>query len=533
MQPKFKVLPLRRAAILAVLLLLCRIAAAEELASSTTVFVKDIKLRGDNIVPQPVLDRLLPRYTNRTVSAEELLDLAQQLTAYLIEQGYINSGVILPDQKIDDGTIYLRVVAGRVARVVVTGSKHLSSRYVASRLGLPSGEPFNMNDAVRRLQLLERDPRIKKLNAELKPSVERGSALLNVDIEEARAYGASVGFDNHISPNVGAKEAVVDLYHLNLLGFGDSASVFYQRAEGFSGGSVAYSIPLNARDTRLSVSFNRNTSRIVSEPFAQLDIEGTTTRYGVGIRQPLIDSLRSELGVGIGLQRERVDSFLLGEPFSFSVSDENGRSQVTVVQFMQDWVLRSPERVVALRSSFNLGIDALQATVGGEGDGRFLEWLGQGELLQKWSWLDSTFGVKLNVHLSNDTLPSYRKFALGGANSVRGYRENLITRDNGYLVSLAWTVPLFRAPISWLGGAQADGRVTVSPFADYGYGWDHVEPAGEHLDLASIGFDIQWRMGRNSSVDLQLAKGLIEREIPAYDKVLQDDGVHFGIRLGF
>jgi len=505
---------------------------ANELAS-TSIVVREIKIEGPDIISHSLLDELLPRYTNKEVSAEDLLQLAQQLTVHLIEQGYVNSGVILPDQKVENGIVRLQVIAGHVNSIVVSGNRHLSDSYIASRLRSTDSGPFNINNAVRRLQLLQRNPRILKLNAELKPSVVRGTALLNVDVEEARAYGGSIGIDNHISPNVGTQEAVLDFYHLDLLGQGDAFTFDYRKAEGFSSASVAYGMPLNAHDTTIAVNYDRNTSKIVSQPFARLDIEGATTSYGAALRHPFVNTLQSELTLGIGLQKERVESFLLGEPFSFSASDQEGISQVTLVQLTQDWVNRSAARVIALRSSINVGIDALHASVGGEGDGRFLEWLLQSEWLQKFKWQGSTLGVKLQLHLSNDTLPAYRKYPLGGASSVRGYRENLSTRDNGFLASLEWAVPVGRLPVPWLSQNQSDGQLTLIPFVDYGHGWDYLKTASKPVDLASVGLGAQWRKGKNSSVDLQLAKALISRERPTYDRVLQDDGVHFSVRIGF
>jgi len=506
---------------------------AADLASSTAIVVRDIKIDGDDIISHQLLNELLPRYRNRTTSADELLQLAQQLTAHLIEQGYVNSGVILPDQKVEDGVVHLQVIAGSVQTIVVSGNKQVSQRYIAARVATPKSEPFNINDSVRRLQLLERNPRIKKLNAELKPSVARGTALLNIDVEEERAYGYGAAIDNHLSPNVGANQATLDFYHLSLFGWGDTLAVNYRYAEGFSGGSLSYSVPINSYDTTVAATYDHNTTEIVTEPFAQLEIEGKTTGYGIALRQPFDYSLNTQFSVGLGLRKERVESFLLGEPFSFSVSNPDGVSQATLVQLTQEWVNRSAARVTALRSSFNIGVDALQASVGGEGDGRFVEWLAQGEWLQKMAWRDNTLGLKLQLHLSDDVLPAYRKYPLGGANSVRGYRENLLTRDNGVLASIEWTVVVARLPVKWLGKGPSDGQLSVLPFLDYGYGWDYYDTPNAPLDIASIGLGVRWQMARNSSVDLQLAKALIDRDNLVTDRVLQDDGVHFSVRVGF
>jgi hemolysin activation/secretion protein len=512
-------------------------AHAEDLSSLAAIHVREIRLQGPALIEPAVLADVLPRYQGREVSADELLQLAQWLTTHLVERGYVNSGVVLPDQKIDAGIVYFQVIGGRIERIEVSGNRSLPDRYIAERLANHSQAVFNINDAVRQLRQLERDPRIKKLNAELKPSVERGAALLNVDVEEAPMYGASVGVDNYISPNVGAIEAVVDAYHLNVIGFGDALTGGLRYAEGYTGVSAAYAMPTNANGGLLTLAFDRSASEIVTAPFDQLDIEGESTGYGLMFRQPVFHSDTTDLALGIGLRLERVQSYLLGEPFAFAVADEDGASNVTMVQLTQEWVRRDEARVLALRSSFNVGIEALDATVGDgvaeEGDAEFIEWLLQGEWLQKLEWRNSVVGVKGLLHLSNDTLPSSRKYALGGAHNVRGYRENLFTRDCGWMASVEWTVPVFRLPLKWITHTQDQGQVSIAPFADYGYAWDYYDDINEPVDVASVGLGVQWQMGANSSASLRIAKALIEHDTGAIDEVLQDDGVHFSVRVGF
>jgi hemolysin activation/secretion protein len=116
---------------------------------------------------------------------------------------------------------------------------------------------------------------------------------------------------------------------------------------------------------------------------------------------------------------------------------------------------------------------------------------------------------------------------------VRGYRENLLVRDSGFLASVEWTVPVAHLPVRWLSQGPSDGQIAIIPFVDYGYAWDFYETPNEPANLASMGVGLQWRIGKNSVMDLQFAKALVTQYIPVGDHVLQDDGVHFSIRAGF
>jgi hemolysin activation/secretion protein len=517
-----------------VALLLGFAASSQELSSLPSLHVREIQVSGE-LIPKALLDEELPRYRNRDVSSEELLALARSLTEYLIAQGYVNSGVILPDQKIENGVVRLEVVAGRLDRIDIAGRKRIASRRIDTLLGDLDDGAFNINRTAERLQLLEREPLVRRISAELRPSVERGHALLDIDIEEHRAYGASVGVDNGVSPNVGGQQAFIDAYHRSVFGWQDAFTVNYRNAEGYSGGGAEYRLPI-ANRIAVGVRYAADESRIVVEPFESLDIRGESRRYGIGFRAALIDNLVTQFAVELGAQKEQVRSFLLGEPFSFSSSDTEGRSTVVMAQFIQEWVRRGMARVFAVRSTFNVGLDTWDASIGGNADGEFLEWTAQGEWLEKIAWRDGAVGLRVQVHLANDELPAFRKYPLGGVNSVRGYRESLATRDNSATAALEWKTVIGHWPLRWLnlgGDSRFDGQLSLAPFVDYGRGWNEFEDRGEPVELASAGAALRWLPANNTSMELHYATSLIDYESNAFERVLADDGVHFSIRVGF
>lgn len=521
-----------RLALLVVLLCCAQGSFAENLSAAPAVFVRELHLDENELIPQTVFDAACAPYLARAVSSAELQSLAQQLTKYLVDQGYVSSGVVVPDQQIQNGIVRLRVVTGRISQVAVRGNGRLRDAYLIDRLGDIYGTPLHIGSLAKRLQTLQQDPHIARLDAAVRPGIERGSAVLNLDVETKRSYAISVGIDNHISPNVGTGEVTAEFRHINLTGFGDSLQLGYRKAEGFAGGFIGYDAPITARNTTLGFFYERNTSRIVTEPFADLNIEGESLRAGVSLRHPFIHSAETELTVGLGLEAQEVRSFLLGEPFSFAAADEDGRSRATVVTFTQEWMRRQTAQVFALRSTFNVGIAALEATVGDSGDSEFLYWLGQAQWLQKLTLWDSTLALRLEGRIANDSLPGYRKYGLGGAASVRGYRENLFVRDSGGLASVEWSTTIAHWPVPGLSRGSDDGEIRITPFVDYGYGRDYDDLTGP-TDIASVGVGLQWRIAANSRIDVQLAKALIERAPAASREVLQDEGVHLSAQFGW
>lgn len=77
-------------------------------------------------------------------------------------------------------------------------------------------------------------------------------------------------------------------------------------------------------------------------------------------------------------------------------------------------------------------------------DGKFFTWSGQFQWAWRLPYWDSEVLFRSDVQLASEALLSLEKLPVGGANSVRGYRENQLVRDNGWLSSLE---PTFRTPL--------------------------------------------------------------------------------------
>ncbi len=196
---------------------------------------------------------------NRDLTSEDLESLRLALTHYYIKKGYINSGAIIPDQGVTDGVVTLNIIEGELSQIEVTGNSRLRASYIQNRLALDAGPPVNLNAMQRRLQLLQQDPLIQQLNAELSPGVGPGDSILHVRVDERRPYSVWIGFNNYQSPTVGAERGLIALEHRNLTGYGDRLSVTYAGSEGVNPQLDAqYAFPVTARDTTVSLEYRKN-----------------------------------------------------------------------------------------------------------------------------------------------------------------------------------------------------------------------------------------------------------------------------------
>jgi hemolysin activation/secretion protein len=295
----------------------------------------------------------------------------------------------------------------------------------------------------------------------------------------------------------------------------------------------SYSLPLNAYDTRLNLYYQNSNSDVVESPLIKFfEIRSRSETIGASLSQPIIQTPEQTLSMMLGFEYRRSKTFRDGNPFSFSAGvpddgSEKGESTVSVVRFTQDWLDRSFNQVIAVRSRFSVGIDAFDATVNSSApDGKFFAWLGQLQWIRRLPFWNSQLLFRSDLQLASQSLLPLEKFSVGGQHSVRGYQENQLVRDNGLAASLEWRVPVFRLPIPGVSKIAEDGVVQLAIFADYGWSKNTGMPSNDPQTISSAGLGVRWDPSPKLHTELYWGKAF--RNIDRQGKRnLQDSGIHF------
>jgi hemolysin activation/secretion protein len=487
--------------------------------SSDSIFIKKIEVLG-NTVLQDEIAALTQPYENREVTLEELLELRSAIIQLYIKNGYVTSGAFLPNnQDLNSGIVQIQVVEGELEQIEIGRLNRLREGYVRSRIELATSTPLNRQRLEEALQLLQLNPLIEQVNAELTAGSTPGSNILRVSLKEAPAVHAAIGVDNNQSPSIGSVQGSVEVSHDNVLGFGDRLAAQYGRTEGLDLYDINYTIPVNAHNATLSLGYNNGDSRIIEEDFRDVGIRSETQTYSLGFRQPLTRTPTREFALSLGLDLRRSQTYILDNiPFSFTEGPENGDSKVTVIRFSQDWVNRGTRRVLAARSQFSLGIDAFDATINDTGtDGRFFSWLGQFQWVQQLS-LRNLLVARIDAQLTPDSLLSLERFSMGGVDTVRGYRQNQLVADNGILGSVEVRVPL-----------TSDPRVLqLAPFFEIGTAWNNRDIDPNPATIAGLGLGLRWLIAPDLSLRLDYGIPLIS--VGERGNSLQENGLYFSVR---
>ena len=486
-------------------------------------------------------------WTEQVLTVSELIQLAVLVASIYQDEGYETSGAIarIPNstQQNRSGEIIIEIIEGSLDAVDLTTTEDSSTRlnqsYVRNRLNVATGEPLNVTNLQESLQLLQLDPLIGSIRAELNAGTTPGSSLLMVKYEEDATFDTVINLNNGRSPSVGSFQRQVAVSEANLFGFGDRVNLSYANSEGSNTLSAGYTIPLNSANGTLDFAYSTSWNDVIEEPFNDIDndgigsdIESTSSTYELTYRQPLIRSIEDrtfqEFALGLTTSFRDSQSFLIDEPFPLSPGAEaDGETKIFAMRFFQDWTRQDATQVIALRSQFSLGLDALGSTINNPipdvdpiPDSRFFAWRGQAQ----WVRLlgpETLFLLRGNVQLADQVLLSAEQFGIGGFGSVRGYRQDQLLTDNGVFASAEVRFPVLRVS-DW------DATLQLAPFMDAGTGWESSGQTNPDTNfLASAGLGLQWEQGDNLTARLDYGIPLVSVE--STNNTWQENGFYFSL----
>jgi hemolysin activation/secretion protein len=502
--------------------------AESPLTAEGGVFVRGFRVEGSTVFDAEELTRLTAPWSGRRLGSSDLVAAREAVTQLYVQAGYLTSGAVIPDQGFEDGIVRIQVTEGVLADVIVTGTDHFRPHYFRSRLLRAGRAPVNANRIEEVLQLLQRSDLVERVHADLAPGAVRGESILRLRIDEASRYRLSLQSSNEHSPSVGSIGGSAYASFANAAGLGDRIDGFFDVTEGLRNLDFRYGLPLNAFDTTLQLRFRYLDSEVVNGDFEPLDIEAEDMDIGIALEQPVYRSLRQELRLRLsGEYRENEATLLQGT--CLGPRTGSCKAKVSVLRFSGAWTWADANDAFAARSQWSVGIDALGSDSGGdavEPDSRFFAWLGQAQwvhLLPERSG-GARMLARFDVQLADDPLPAVERFAVGGMRSVRGYPENALVRDNGYVGSVELQVPVLR-------DALGRDQLAFANFIDVGRSWQtrsrtRLEPV---RTLSSVGLGLLVTPWRWLRAELYWAHPL--RNFPNRDDFLQDNGFHFRVSI--
>jgi hemolysin activation/secretion protein len=494
--------------------------------------VKRIDVLGSSILTPAEIKALVAPLQNKSVKFSQLQEVTDKITQIYQDRNYITSRAVLAPQDIKDGVVTIQVREGALERVDVKRAGdvvgRLNDNYIRDRAQQVGAIPLNFSSLEDALQLLRADPLISDIRANLTTGSQANQSVLQITFSEAKSFSIRPFFDNYGNTSTGIFRAGVNLQELNATGNGDSVLLGYTRSGSSDIYQFNYQYPINPQGGTLGFNFSAGQNPVTEPPFDSLNILTDSQTYELAYRQPLLRSPREEFAIGGSLAFENSGSYFENRSFNFqNFKFDDGRSQSRVLRLSQDYLSRDPRGAWALRSTFNIGLNLLGATIRNDGspDGRFFYWIGQILRVERLGTDKDTLAFfRLNMQFAGNQLLSLNRFSIGGPQSVRGYRQNQLTGDNGLQASVELQFPVVR-------DSEGVSIVKLLPFVEAGTIWNASGSNPTTQSLIGIGLGATYQPIRN--LLLRLDYGIPLVNVSNSGNNLQDSGLYFSVNANF
>lgn len=408
--------------------------------------IHTITLSGVTLISAKAQQKLISPWLNQCLDMAKITELTTAISDWYISRGYITSRAFLTEQDLSQGELRLVVMEGKLSHIRLDGESPRMLKMVFPGL---EGKVLNLRDIEQGMEQINR-LRSNPVQIEIVPDTEPGYSIVNLTATPEFPLSASFSLDNSGQKSTGEKQLNGSLSGNNLLGLADKWFVSGGRSSDFATGYDAQSF-----QTGVSVPYG----------YGLLDYSYAWSNY----RTTIMNQGFPWMSTGDTKTHRLNGSWVVFRNGDIKTALSAGVTQRSSRNWLNDAPLKSSTRNL---SSLQLGINHTQKMFGGvatfnPGYSHGMPWFNAetdeekiGDVpraeFRKWNlsasfqrpvthdllWLTSLYG-----QWSPDRLYGSERLTLGGESSVRGFKEQYLSGDNGGYWRNELNYPLFTLPV--------------------------------------------------------------------------------------
>lgn len=419
--------------------------------TNITIELRGFRVTGATVFTESQLLPLLIDVAGSALNIQELDAIADRITRFCRDRGYLVARAYLPQQEVTEGIVEVAVIEGFYSGVQVQNKSLLTSEHVVRYLApLQQAKVIHDRQLERSLLVIGDAAGVGAISPTLAPGDRIGGSDLNLALDAAPQFTGSVDVDNYGGKSNGERRLGF-VFNINSpYGRGDQLSLrgiftpeFIQGAGDPHGktmfGRVSYATPLGHRGLRGGLAYS-DLRYTIGDPFEALDASGDAKVTSAYLAYPFIRSRNANLYGQLAYDGKRlVDSSLV----NFGAVDiEKKLNSVT-------WALTGDGQDRLLhggRTRYGIAISAgdlkIQSAGARADDDANLRTHGSFSKVYLNVERDQRIGETWTLHASasaqesNKNLDGSEEFALAGPHGVRAYAQGYLSGDRGYLATL-------------------------------------------------------------------------------------------------
>ncbi len=469
---------------------------------------------------------------NRGITLGMIEVVADTITRYYRERGFILAKAYIPKQHVRDGVVTITLMLGQLGEVEVKNNKRYSEKLIKRVFNDSLAKPVTNDVVEENLYLLNDLPGLS-VGGYFEAGSQVGDTKLNVNVNSEKRQEANFRIDNHGSDESGEYRAYSDFYLNNPLGIGDQLQLGVLASfnpENSLYGSMRYSLPIYTPRFGFAMGVSSN-DFVTATPDAstnkKFEITGKsfvadgvftyklnrTRRKNNNILLGFVD-IKSEVQYGSLLSADTEEEVRkIDATYQFDVLNEKKRilHQGSITLTAADFVMGAEEGQATSPAIFSFDYSMLSFV-----NVPFTE--------SESKWILRSAG-----QFSDATLSEVLRFGLAGPTRTRGFEIDQFFADDAIFFG---SDLVFAGP--GLGGYTIAGEKiedVMQPFVflDMAYGRDNAFIEGEddvttHLIDVGVGIKIVFAEGLRGNLSLAIPVEAEDSSLEAQRVLDQEEG---------
>ncbi len=505
--------------------------ASENTAQQSPRFdVLEYRVLSNSVLEARAIERAVYPFLGPHKSLEDVQAARAALESAYHNAGYSTVYVDVPEQDVNQGIVRLKVTEGRLDRVRVTGARYFSNGQIRSEMpSVQHGVVPRFTDVQSELAHVNQLSADRRITPVLRAGPTPGTVDLELKVADDLPLHGTVSVDDRYTADTSRTRAGVSLSYANLWQKFHSFSFQYQTApEQTSEARVlagTYVMPLSRPGQALAAYVVDTNSDVAT--IGTLSVLGKGRIYGLRMIEPLPASGGYYHGFSFGADFKDFSENVL-------LSADTGQStpiSYTSWSFAYNGTARTARASTTFNLSANFGIRGLSNSADEFENKRFRGRPNFFYLRTSATHEHKLFGplslaARLAGQYAVEPLVSNEQFAIGGADSVRGYLEAAELGDYGVSGSMELRTGLTPP---WL--REHGGKLYGLLFLDGGVvaTLDPLPEQPSRADLSSWGAGLHFSGFHGVSADLAWAYALVASSRTA----VGDSRIHFSLQYGF
>lgn len=392
--------------------------------------INRIELTGATRLSAAAKTRLTAPWLNQCLDMPRLTQLTNSVSEWYISRGFITSRAFLTEQDLSDGVLHIAVLEGKLQEIRLEGVPARTLKMIFPGL---EGKILNLRDIEQGMEQLNR-VRQTPVEIEILPGDRQGYSVVNLTATPEFPLSGSLSIDNSGQKSTGTGQLNGVLYGNNLLGLADKWFISGGRSSDFSNShdaqnfAAGVSLPYGYGLLDYSYSWSNYLSTLDNNGYLWRST-GNTETHRLNGSWVLFRNGDIKTGVSLGVTHRINHNYL--DNVLLATSSRKLSSLSLGVNHTQ----KIAAGVATLNPTFTQGVPWLGAEDDSDKHGdvpkaEFRKWSVNGSFQRPvagtlW-WLTSVY-----FQWSPDRLYGSERLTLGGETSVRGFKEQYISGDNG------------------------------------------------------------------------------------------------------